>query len=332
MILKKHIISITICMILTLLLIGNDRDQSQQSQIKRGEAKMTAEAAVDAINRLLPETHRLVKAKQYQKAHDNIEEMIRISHRQGFLKSFIYKMMDYRVYTLQLMKRFDEALKSAYELQTYSDRIGRKKSPWNQMKIADCYIGKGELGKGLDWIEKAVYERGFIKYKFLLKQAQYKIYDQNPRFNKMIRHIKTRVGIGQPAKDFTTTLLDGKKYTLSARKGKVVLIDFWEVTCPPCVKAFPKLQKLHEKYRDKGLEIIGISLDTDQKELAQFLDKAKPSWKIACSYRGWKDEIVKQYGISATPSTWLIDRQGILREFNLNDEEMDKTIASLIRE
>lgn len=144
--------------------------------------------------------------------------------------------------------------------------------------------------------------------------------------------MKDIIGLQHPAKEFTVYLLDGEKLKLSSQKGKVVLIDFWDVYCPPCIKAMPELKALFEQYSDEGLEIIGISLDTDKEKLLDFLKKHNISWKIACSYKGWKDKTAILYGINATPSTWLIDRKGILRYYNLKGTELKGAIEKLISE
>jgi len=80
------------------------------------------------------------------------------------------------------------------------------------------------------------------------------------------------------------------------------------------------------------LEIIGISLDTNKETLQDFLKKNNIPWKIACSYNGWQDETAILYAINATPSTRLIDRDGILQYYNLKDEELKAAVGTLIEE
>ena len=133
-------------------------------------------------------------------------------------------------------------------------------------------------------------------------------------------------------KDFIVTLTNGDFFNLSSQKGKVILIDFWDVRCAPCIKALPELKSYYEQFHKNGFEIIGISLDTDKELLMNFLNKKKIPWKITCSYKGWKDELVILYGIAATPSTWLIDRKGILQYNEIKGEELKAAIELLLKE
>ncbi len=322
----------TFIIVFTGISHSRQKVNSKKDLMKAEYSKEERKKAATKVESLLSQTRKYVEEKKFQMAFDSLESIISISKKYSFSKGFLYQMMDYKIYTLQLLKRFDDALKLIFELEKMSAKLGRKKSPWNYLKIADCYLGMGEKAKGLKWMGKAVYERGFIKFKYLQSAKSFSGLKKEPSFIKMIKFIKDKIGLDNPSKDFSINLLDGSKYNLSDRKGKVVLIDFWDVKCPPCVKAFPELQKLNTKYREKGFEIIGISLDTDKKLLKDFLDKIKPDWMMACSYDGWKDETAKLYGISATPSTWLVDRKGILRNYNLRGEELDKAIEVLVNQ
>jgi peroxiredoxin len=138
--------------------------------------------------------------------------------------------------------------------------------------------------------------------------------------------------LGRKAKDFRITLLDGSAFTLSAQSGKVVLIDFWDVRCPPCRREMPVLKNLFKDFKDKGLEIVGISLDTDRALLEDYVKKEKLPWKISCSLDGWNDSTATLYKISATPSTWLIDRHGVARYYAVRGEDLRRAVEELVRE
>ena len=94
----------------------------------------------------------------------------------------------------------------------------------------------------------------------------------------------------------------------------------------------PDLRKDYELFNKDGFEIIGISLDTEKELLADFLIKKEIPWKIACSYKGWKDELVDLFGFASTPSTWLIDRKGVLRYNEIEGDELKAAIVLLLRE
>ena len=109
------------------------------------------------------------------------------------------------------------------------------------------------------------------------------------------------------APDFTLLSIDGKTVTLSRLRGKVILLDFWATWCAPCRLAIPHLNDLHNAYRERGLEIIGVSLDKGSPErVRRFTVNMGIQYTIIMA----NDEVVKNYGISPIPTTYLIDRDG----------------------
>jgi len=92
------------------------------------------------------------------------------------------------------------------------------------------------------------------------------------------------------------------------------------------------MKNYYEELHKEGFEILGISLDTDKELLTKFLEKENVPWQIACSYKGWADELVELYGFAATPSTWLIDRKGKLRYNEISGEELKSAIEILLSE
>jgi len=109
------------------------------------------------------------------------------------------------------------------------------------------------------------------------------------------------------APDFTLLSIDGRTVTLSQLRGKVILLDFWATWCAPCRLAIPHLNDLHKAYREKGLEIIGVSLDRGSPEqVRRFAVNMGIQYTIIMA----NDEVVKNYGISPIPTTYLIDRDG----------------------
>ena len=112
----------------------------------------------------------------------------------------------------------------------------------------------------------------------------------------------------QKAPDFS---LQGDKTAikLSSYKGKVVYVDFWASWCKPCRKSFPFLNTIHERYKNKGLKVIGINLDSDKSDAKKFLSKYPANFSIAYDPEG---KTPKQYRLSVMPTSYLIDRQGNL--------------------
>jgi len=107
--------------------------------------------------------------------------------------------------------------------------------------------------------------------------------------------------------------VDDRVVDLADLKGKVVLIDFWSTTCLPCIQELPELKELHHKYDDRGLAILGVSLDTDKEQLQTFIKKEQLPWPQFFDPAGPTNRIANEFGIRSIPVVWIVDRKGILR-------------------
>lgn len=222
--------------------------------------------------------------------------------------------------------KYKEALQTALR----KEEIVKKKNPYDCMDVVEIYTRLNNLDKAFEWLDKAV-DRGFNSIT-ALQTASLKPLTEDPRFEKIRVKIKDKLGLEKPAKDFTVKLYDGGDFQLSKQKGKVILIDFWATWCGPCIREIPNLKQYYRAYKDKGFEIIGISLDKPGDTLKQYMEKEKLPWKIAYSGKFWNDETARQYGINAIPSYWLVDKKGILRYHNLRGEQLKKAIEELTAE
>ena len=116
---------------------------------------------------------------------------------------------------------------------------------------------------------------------------------------------KAKVKKSVPA--FSLTSLDGNEITRDNLKGKVVILDFWATWCAPCRAAIPHMVDLYETYKDKGLEVVGVSMDQNQSEVADFIKRNRVPYPIAM---GTNNSITKDLGnISSLPTIILLDRK-----------------------
>jgi peroxiredoxin len=268
----------------------------------------------------LKKAGELIKQEKYVNALKLIDEGLRTYGETAAL-------MAAKAETLVKLNRLDEALTAAIKRAEVSER----KSPWHCIDIVSICVRLKKTDAAFEWLNKAV-ERGFLSYSELLTE-EFAVLKEDERFPAVIDTIKMKIGIGKPAKDFTVKLLTNESFVLSKQKGKVILIDFWATWCPPCVKGIPYLKKYYAAYKDKGLEIIGISLDSKVKAAQDYIAEKQLTWKMACSGKAWSDDIARFYNVNLIPSYWLIDRQGILRDFgiHLRDKEtMKKAIEKLV--
>jgi thiol-disulfide isomerase/thioredoxin len=120
----------------------------------------------------------------------------------------------------------------------------------------------------------------------------------------------------ESASDVPITKLDGGAFKLSDFRGKVLVVDFWATNCPPCVRLIPQLAELSRKYRDKGLEVVGLTSDdrADQELVVEFLKKRgadytvgyENQWLSSAFLKGTEDET----GQPPIPQLFVISREG----------------------
>ena len=112
----------------------------------------------------------------------------------------------------------------------------------------------------------------------------------------------------QQENGFTLTGMDGKTYSLAGLKGRVVLLNFWATWCPPCRKEMPDMEKLYQRYRQKGLTVIAVS-DEARATVEQFLAKNAYSFPVALDAGG---KVKDAYGVEGIPKSFIFDREGRL--------------------
>ncbi len=140
--------------------------------------------------------------------------------------------------------------------------------------------------------------------------------------------------ISGKAHDFTLKSRAGKNIRLAELAGQVVLVNFWASWCGPCRKEMPKLESLHQKYKDLGVSILGINIDNSTELADKVLKDIKVNFPVLYDPEGNTSE---RYQVRAMPSTYLVDKKGNFRFFHKGylpgyELEYDKQIKQLIRE
>lgn len=126
--------------------------------------------------------------------------------------------------------------------------------------------------------------------------------------------------------------MDGSRFSTDGWKGKVVLVDFWATSCPPCVAEFPALKKLYADHHAKGLEVVGIACDRDGDPLKAFLAKNPDvSWPQLYEPGQTWHPLADRLGVHGLPRMFLIDRKGIVRSVTAR-EDYQEMVPKLLAE
>jgi thiol-disulfide isomerase/thioredoxin len=127
--------------------------------------------------------------------------------------------------------------------------------------------------------------------------------------------------LGSPTPEIAGKDLNGAPITLSAFQGKTVLLDFWATWCPPCSVDAPALQKLHQRYGDKQLAILGISMAEERKIVEQFLQEHPAGYPILLS---GDSKLPRPYQVQAIPTYIVIGPDGTVRGVEQGDQGFRK--------
>ena len=121
---------------------------------------------------------------------------------------------------------------------------------------------------------------------------------------------KQEAWVDRQLPEFSAVAVDGTSISVSDFKGKMLVLNWCAKWCGFCAPEIPHLKKVYEEFHDKGLEVIGISLDENKAELHEFTKEHDIPWLQVYDGKGWKAELAQFFGILSVPSQWLIGRDG----------------------
>jgi len=140
-------------------------------------------------------------------------------------------------------------------------------------------------------------------------------------------------GNPNPGFDFNLPDLNGKIHSMRDFKGQILVVNFWATWCPPCLEEVPKLNDLHDRYKNKGVRVIGIALDKDSLELVvPFVKENKIAYPILA---GNQQVLTDLKNFKGVPTTFVFDRKGKIRKrfdgsFDL--EQLEESLQLLLED
>ncbi|MCC5919444.1 MAG: AhpC/TSA family protein [Cyclobacteriaceae bacterium] len=252
---------------------------------------------------------------------------------------------DYLTNLSDKMQSFNELMQSMN--MEYSD-ARNKKDTEKQTKIEEQYLAKQqehteslksmirEMGTSIT----AVYAINYInveeEFNFVDTLAS-KLSDAKPKNTHVLRLVDQvesmrNLAVGQPAPEIELPTPEGDTFALSQLRGKVVLIDFWAAWCGPCRKENPKIVKLYEAYKDKGFDILGVSLDRKKEDWIKAIEKDGLVWNQVSDLKYFNSEAAAIYNISAIPATYLVDENGLIIAKNLRGKALEDKLAEIFKD
>ena len=150
---------------------------------------------------------------------------------------------------------------------------------------------------------------------------------------KQMAEAAKKTAIGQPMPTFTMNTPEGQPLNImdEVKKNKVTILDFWASWCGPCRQEMPNMKELYTNYKDKGLGIVGISLDEDGDAWMEAIKELGLTWPQMSDLKGWQCEAGQMFQVNAIPFMAIVDQNGTIIQKGLRGEELEQFISEQLK-
>ena len=189
-------------------------------------------------------------------------------------------------------------------------------------------------------VEMVAYELGYMKDNMTLEQleqvfGQFDVKVQQSKWGKAIREsieLRQRIEPGRLAPEFTLAQRDSSLVSLADYRGKVVVLDFWASWCRPCRASFPWVREFYEEYREKGVEIIGVSIDENKASWEKALDEERLPWpQVIDEIEKGRSRVGGLYHVLAVPMFVVVDKEGkIVVRAHMEKKELSAVVEKVL--
>ena len=189
-------------------------------------------------------------------------------------------------------------------------------------------------------VEMVAYELGYMKENMTLEQleqvfGQFDVKVQQSKWGKAIREsieLRQRIEPGRLAPEFTLARRDSSLVSLADYRGKVVVLDFWASWCRPCRASFPWVREFYEEYREKGVEIIGVSIDENKASWEKALDEERLPWpQVIDEIEKGRSRVGGLYHVLAVPMFVVVDKEGkIVVRAHMEKKELSAVVEKVL--
>ncbi len=138
-------------------------------------------------------------------------------------------------------------------------------------------------------------------------------------------------GVGRAAPDFSLKDLDGNTVRLRDLRGEAVVLNFWATWCGPCRVEMSDIQKIHERYGEQGVTVIGIDLDETVADVREYVDAGGFTWTFVIDNTG---SVARDYRVDVIPTSFFIDGDGTIRSIAMgamSEALMEEKLAKAMK-